>query len=225
MFSNDRLLIIDADGTTIDAFTAIERTFAAHNMKIGDLERFQKRRHIFKYLGGVKEFPSNLSRQLGKQKRSALIKTLTEVYREEARLYPHTREWFERLLQTQTLKLGFVTRNITRQPLETLTALLKRHQVDASAFDFMVHVELKHDKTDAFRKLRTDHSINPARAYACGDEKKDYLAALASGMHPFMVSYGFEDFERLTGKIGVPGELISKSPLELHQRVNHALAN
>jgi len=79
MYSKDKLLIIDADGTTIDAFSAIERTFAAHNMKIGDLERFQKRRHIFKYLGGLKEFPNNLSRQIGKQKRSKLVRTLTEV--------------------------------------------------------------------------------------------------------------------------------------------------
>ncbi|MGB5251568.1 MAG: hypothetical protein WBN68_02465, partial [Sedimenticolaceae bacterium] len=31
--------------------------------------------------------------------------------------------------------------------------------------------------------------------------KKDFIAAIATGMHPFMVSYGFEDFARLTGKI------------------------
>jgi len=224
MYSKDRLLIVDADGTTIDAFTAIERTFAAHNMKIGDLERFQKRRHIFKYLGGLKEFPTNLSQQIGKQKRSKLIATLTEVYREEASLYPQTGEWIEQLLQTGKLRVGFVTRNITNEPLQTLKALLKRHGVDASGLDFLVHVDLKQDKSSAFRKLREQYKVNPAHAYACGDEKKDYLAALSTGMHPFMVSYGFEDFERLTDRIGVPGELISRSPDELHQRVNHTLS-
>jgi len=224
MYSKDKLLIIDADGTTIDAFSAIERTFAAHNMKIGDLERFQKRRHIFKYLGGLKEFPNNLSRQIGKQKRSKLVRTLTEVYREEAELYSSTEIWMEQLLQTDRLRVGFVTRNITNEPLETLKALLKRHGVDASGFDFLVHVSLKQDKTSAFRKLREEYSVNPARAFACGDEKKDYFASLSTGMHPFMVSYGFEEYDRLTNKIGVPAELISKKPEELHQRVLHALS-
>jgi hypothetical protein len=42
-------------------------------------------------------------------------------------------------------------------------------------------------------------------------------------MHPFIVSYGFEDYERLTEKIGVPPELISRAPDELAARVTHAL--
>jgi phosphoglycolate phosphatase len=54
MYTNDRLVILDADGTTIDAFKAIEKTFAHHGMSIGPLARFQKRRNIFKYLGGLK---------------------------------------------------------------------------------------------------------------------------------------------------------------------------
>ncbi|MGB5742696.1 MAG: HAD family hydrolase, partial [Sedimenticolaceae bacterium] len=53
--------------------------------------------------------------------------------------------------------------------------------------------------------------------------KKDFIAAIATGMHPFMVSYGFEDFARLTGKIGVPAELISRTPADFHARVCHAL--
>jgi phosphoglycolate phosphatase len=40
----ERLVIFDADGTTIDAFHAIQLTFLRHGMDIGDLERFQKRR-------------------------------------------------------------------------------------------------------------------------------------------------------------------------------------
>jgi phosphoglycolate phosphatase len=65
--------------------------------------------------------------------------------------------------------------------------------------------------------------VNPARAYACGDEKRDFVAAISTGMHPFIVSYGFEDFDRLTTKIGVPPELISRAPDELRDRIAHAL--
>jgi phosphoglycolate phosphatase len=223
MYRKDRLLILDADGTTIDAFAAIEKTFAIHDMDIGDLERFQKRRHLFKYLGGLKEFPSNLKRQIGKQKRARLIETLTEIYREEACLYEATAAWINRLLTQDHLRVGLITRNITHEPLETLDRLLHRHGVASADLSFLIHIPLKNDKTPAFRQVRDDFQINPARAFACGDERKDFIAAIATGMHPFMVSYGFEDFARLTGKIGVPAELISRTPADFHARVCHAL--
>lgn len=223
MYSKDRLLILDADGTTIDAFAAIERTFAVHNMDIGDLERFQKRRHLFKYLGGLKEFPANLKHQIGKKKRAKLIDTLTQIYRDEAQLYDQIGPWINRLIAQEGLRVGLVTRNITVSPRETLHCLLRRHDVDVNLLDFVVHVALKQNKTAAFRWAREHYIINPARCYACGDEKKDFVAAVTSGMHPFMVSYGFEDFERLTQKIGVPPELISRSPADFRTRVCHAL--
>ncbi len=73
------LVIFDADGTTVDAFHAIEETFLRHGMDIGDLDRFQKRRKLIKYLGGLREFPTNLRRQFGKQSRKQLLSTLNEV--------------------------------------------------------------------------------------------------------------------------------------------------
>src|ERR1019366_3891800 len=84
----ERLVIFDADGTTIDAFHAIELAFLRHGMDIGDIDRFQKRRKLFKFLGGLREFPTNLRRQFGKQSRKRLLMTLTDVYRYEACLYP-----------------------------------------------------------------------------------------------------------------------------------------
>jgi phosphoglycolate phosphatase len=223
MYSKDRLLILDADGTTIDAFGAIEKTFARHHMNIGDLERFQKRRHLFKYLGGLKEFPSNLKRQLGKQKRALLIETLTEIYREEARLYDGIGPWINRLIAENRLRVGIVTRNITNDPKQTLRLLLERHGVEVDGLDFLIHIPLKQEKTAAFLTAQKHFNVNPARSYACGDEKKDFIAAVAAGMHPFMVSYGFEDFQRLTGKIGVPAEVVSRTPAAFRFRVFHAL--
>jgi len=223
MYSKDHLVILDADGTTIDAFSAIERTFASHNMSIGDLERFQKRRHLFKYLGGIKEFPKNLRQQLGKQNRVKLISTLTEIYREEASLYEDIVPLVKTLLGRNGLRVGLVTRNITNDPAETLRCLFQRHGIEVKELDFLVHIPLKQAKLQHFREVRNRYRINPARAYACGDEKKDFEAAIGSGCHPFMVSYGFEDFERLTKKIGVPPEIISRSPSELCSRIRHTL--
>jgi phosphoglycolate phosphatase len=223
MYSKDRLVILDADGTTIDAFNAIERTFAHHRMDIGDLVRFQKRRNMFKYLGGLKEFPTNLRRHMGKQKRSKLIETLTDVYREEALLYEGIAPLIQELIAQDGLRVGVVTRNITIEPKKTLERLFHRHDIDVGELDFLVHVSLPEEKVDHFRRVRDGFRVNPARSYACGDEKKDFLAAVSTGMHPFMVSYGFEDFERLTGKIGVPAELISRTPIEFRTRVYHTL--
>lgn len=222
--SHDRMILFDADGTIVDAFNAIGAAFARNGMDIGDLVRFQKRRKLFKYLGGLREFPLNLKRQFGKQSRKRLLASLTEVYREEASLYPGLADLLRDLLAAPDIRVGLVTRNITQDPETTLKALFRRHGIDLDAFDFLACLPLREDKTDQFRAARRRFDINPALAYACGDEYRDYAAALASGLHPFIVSYGFEDHARLTGDYGIPGEVVAQSPAELCERVRHAFA-
>jgi phosphoglycolate phosphatase len=214
---------MDADGTTIDAFKAIEKTFSMHDMSIGDVARFQNRRNVFKYLGGIKELPKNLRKQLKGEKRIAVIKTLTQVYREYAVLYEGMAELFNQLIAHPMIRVGVITRNITIEPEITLQQLYKRNGVDVSGLDFVVHLSQRDQKLEAFRTVRDSFQINPARSYASGDEKRDYTAAIGTGMHPFMVSYGFESFKRLTQKIGVPEELISHQPTDLKCRILHAL--
>jgi phosphoglycolate phosphatase len=224
MYSNsDRLIIFDADGTIIDAFDAIDQTFLQHGMELGDLERFQKRHNLFKYIGGIKEFPFNLKKQLGKQSRKKILATLTDVYREDAKLYPGVPELIRTLAAATGIRVGIVTRNITNEPELTLRKLLARHDIDADSLDFVTHVPLGQEKTTAFRSARRRFDINPARSFACGDEHKDFTAALAAGFHSFMVSYGFEDYVRLTRKFAVPEDLVSRTPEELCARVLHAL--
>jgi phosphoglycolate phosphatase len=127
------------------------------------------------------------------------------------------------LVAAPDVVVGLVTRNITNEPLETLRQLFQRHDIDINALDFLVHIPLSEKKTSQFRAIREQFGINPARAYVCGDEHKDFAAAIGTGMHPFMVSYGFEDYDRLTEKFEIPHELISRTSGELCQRVRHAL--
>jgi phosphoglycolate phosphatase len=224
MYGNsDRLIIFDADGTIIDAFTAIDQTFSKHGMELGDLERFQKRHNLFKYLGGIKEFPINLKKQIGTQRRKKLLDTLTDVYRNDAKLYLGVPALIRSLIAAPGIRVGIVTRNITNEPELTLRKLLARHDIDPDALDFVTHVPLGQEKTSAFRAARKRFDINPARSFACGDEHKDFSAAMSAGMHSFMVSYGFEDYTRLTRKFAVPEDLISRTPEELCARVLHAL--
>src|ERR1039458_4307303 len=219
----ERLVIFDADGTTIDAFHAIELAFLRHGMDIGDLERFQTRRKLFKYLGGLREFPKNLRRQFGKQSRKRLLATLTDVYRHEARLYPGIESLLRTLLAAPNIRVGLVTRNVTIEPEKTLKYLFQRHGIDTGEFDYFSCIPLREDKTVIMKHARQSFDMNPARAYACGDEHSDYLAAISAGMHPFVVAYGFEDSVRLTKKFGVPREVISTSPAEFVYRLLHAL--
>ena len=219
--SNMRLVILDADGTTIDAFSAITSTFSQHGMALGKEDNFQKRHNLFKYMGGFKEFPRNIKKQISHRK--GLIATLTDVYRDEAQLYPGIAELIQRLIDAPDIVVGIVTRNITNDPVETLSKLFLRHQIDVTQLDFLRHIPVKQNKILTFKELREHYGINPALSYVCGDEHKDYDAALASGMHPFMVSYGFEDHHRLTDKFNIPEELIARTPAELCARVQHAL--
>ncbi len=221
--SNKQLIIFDADGTTIDAYSAIEEAFSRNGLTLGDEESFQKRHHLFKYLGGLKEFPSIIKRNIRKQGRKIIINTMTDVYRTEARLYPGIAELLRSLISAPNIVVGLVTRNITNEPLETLHQLFMRHNVDIDELDFLAHIPLKETKAKQFRVARERFSINPARTYMCGDEHKDFLAAISTGMHPFMVSYGFEDHSRLTKKFDVPDEIISRTPDELCSRIRHAL--
>ncbi len=220
--SRERLIIFDADGTLIDGFSAIEATFAAHGMAIGNLENFQKRRKLLKYLGGIKEFPINLRKQFGKQNRKALRATLTDVYREDASLYPGLADLLKQLMDLPRMRVGLVTRNVTIDPALTLGKLFARHDIDIDALDVVTCVKLGQPKTTAFREARERFDINPARAYACGDEHKDYLAAIGAGMQPFIVSYGFEDHQSLTVKYAVPEELVSRTPAEICARIRNA---
>jgi phosphoglycolate phosphatase len=223
MFQHKRLVILDADGTTIDAYPAIEQAFAHHGMTLGDEASFQKRRHLFKYLGGLKEFPSIIKKNMRRKGREKIVATLTDVYRAEASLYPGIAELIKSLIAAPDVVVGLVTRNITNEPLETLRQLFRRHDIDVDALDFFDHVPLSEGKANQFRLTRERFGVNPACAYICGDEYKDFLAAIKTGMHPFMVSYGFEDHDRLTGKFDVPDEVISRTPLELCGRMRHAL--
>lgn len=221
--NRERLVIFDADGTTIDAFHAIELAFLQHGMDIGDIDRFQKRRKLLKFLGGLREFPTNLRQQFGKQSRKQLLATLTEVYRQEACLYPGIASLLRALLDAPDIRVGLVTRNVTNEAEETLKHLFLRHGIDTAEFDYFACLPLRENKAGHLKQARQSFAINPALCYACGDEYSDYLAAIGSGMHPFVVSYGFEDSIRLTEKFGVPAEVISTSPAEFINRLTHAL--
>ena len=221
--NHDRLVIFDVDGTLVDSFYAVETAFERHGMDIGDLHRFQRRRKLLKYLGGLREFPKNLRRQLDTKSRKRLKQTLTEIYRSEARLFPAMASLINLLIEAPDIQVGIVSRNVTIEPEETIRLVLERNAIDCSRLDFLACIPLGEEKTATFRTLREQFGVNPSRAYACGDEFRAYSAAIAAGLNPLVVSYGFENYERLVDNFGIPDEIISKTPQELLARLCHTL--
>ena len=221
--SKDRLVIFDADGTLVDSFYAVELAFERHGMDIGDLHRFQRRRKLLKYLGGLREFPKNLRRQLNKESRKQLKHTLTAIYRSEARLFPAMASLMKALIEAPDIRVGIVSRNVTIEPEETIRQVLERNHIDCARLDFLSCIPIGEEKLASFRAIREQFDINPSRSYACGDEFRDYAAAIGAGMHPLVVSYGFEDYERLVDNYSIPSEVISKTPRELANRLCHSL--
>lgn len=221
--SRNRLVIFDADGTLIDAFPVVAQAFAHHGMDIGTLERFQRRRKLLKYAGGLREFPRNLRQHFNKANRRQFQQTLTELYREEARLFPGLIDVLQKLIAQPHVMVGIVSRNVTTEPAETLAIVLRRHGIDCQELDFLHCVRLGERKVSQFRAIRQDLGINPLRALVCGDEHADYLDAMAAGMQAQIVSYGFEEHARLVDSFEVPPELIARTPAELASRLCHAL--
>jgi len=221
--SRDRLVIFDADGTLIDTFPVVERSFMLHGMDIGDLERFQRRRKLLKYIGGLREFPKNLRQQFDKGNRKRLKRTLTDVYREAAQPYPGMVPLLQHLIETPDIRVGIVSRNVTIEPEETLAIVLTRFGIDFDRLDFLRCIPLGDGKAAQFRAIRETYGINPLRTYVCGDEYRDYTEANAAGMQAIIASYGFEDHNRLVESFNIPPEVIARSPTELASRLCHAL--
>ena len=216
-------MIFDLDGTLVDSFSAVELAFAQHGMDLGDLARFQRRRKLLKYLGGLREFPKNLRRQFDKENRKRLKHTLTKIYRSEASLFADVAPLLQALIEASDIRVGIVSRNVTIDPEETVRLVLARHGIDSDCLDFVVCIPLGEDKLPHFRSLRQRLAVNPARCFACGDEYRDYAAAIGAGMNPLVASYGFEDYDRLVDSYGIPPEVIARTPRELIDRLGHAL--
>ncbi len=138
-------------------------------------------------------------------------------------MYPGIAALLRQLFAAPDVRVALITRNMTIDPQETLKYLFRRHEIDMTEFDFLACIPLQEHKTEYMRRARQSFAINPARTYSCGDEYSDYLAAINAGICPFVVAYGFEDQLRLTGKFGVPVEVISASPAEFSENLLNAL--
>lgn len=221
--SSDHLVILDADGTLFDTFPVVEEAFAVHGMDIGDRERFQRRRKLLKYLGGLREFPKNLRQQFDRTHRKQFKQTLTEIYRASARPFPGMIDLLQHLIEAEEVRVGIVSRNVTNDPETTLSIVLQRYGIDADALDFVRCIPRGEAKTGQFRLLSEHFGINPLRAVVCGDEAGDYEDASRAGLRALIAAYGFEDQRRLVEDYGIPPELIAQTPDQLAARLCHTL--
>lgn len=80
------------------------------------------------------------------------IGELTEVYREEALMYPGMAELVRDLIEAHGIRVGMVRRNICHEPKTTLARLVGRHDIDLGHLYFMHYLPLREEKTPYSRR-------------------------------------------------------------------------
>ncbi|MBI4692449.1 MAG: HAD family hydrolase [Gammaproteobacteria bacterium] len=205
------LVVLDFDGFLVNSYALIRETFAAFGLDVGDEERFRNRRKFLKYLGGGKEFLTNLVRfALPKERR--IREVLTEVYRTEGLVYPEFRDVVNRLIASPRVHCGVVSRNFTLAPGPTMRCVLKRSGIAEAELDFVIPIPAGTPKDETLAAMRS------SRYHECllgADEISDYRAATAAGYEVLMASYGFDHRNRLIDRGDVPGALIYDDPATL----------
>lgn len=205
------LVVLDFDGFLVNSYALIRETFAAFGLDVGDEERFRNRRKFLKYLGGGKEFLTNLARfALPKERR--IREVLTEVYRAEGVVYPEFRDVVNRLIASPRVHCGVVSRNFTLAPGPTMRCVLARSGIDEAELDFVIPIPAGTPKDETLAAMR---SSRYCECLLGADEISDYRAATAAGYEVLMASYGFDHRDRLIGRGDVPVSLIYDDPASL----------
>ena len=217
--SKTTLVVLDFDGFLINSYDLLRTTFEHFGLDVGDEKRFKHRRKFLKYLGGGKEFLSNLvSMSLPKKKK--LRERLTEVYVESGRLFPPFVPFLNELIAEPAVHVGVLSRNFTCSPGLTMRTVLRRSGVAEAHLDFVIPIPA------GTKKLNILEGMRSSRYRAClfgADEVSDYRAARETGYEIVMAAYGFDSRERLNEHGGVPANLIFDDPVSVVRAMRECL--
>ena len=212
MTKKDALIVLDFDGFLINSYKLLQITFEHFGLDIGDEDRFRNRRKFLKYLGGGKEFLGNLvCYSLPKKKKVRQL--LTEVYREEGRVYREFAPLLNDMIATPAMHVGIISRNFTQTPGLTIRAVLKNSGVAEQDLDFVIPIDIGVKKRAVLEGMK---STRYTRCLFGADEIGDFRAATESGYDGiFMGTYGFDNARRLIREGEVPPHIIYASPASL----------
>ena len=214
------LVVLDFDGFMIDSYELMKSTFGEFGLDLGDVERFRHRRKFLKYVGGGKEFLSNLvSYTLPKKKK--IRNMLTDTYMDEGRIFSQFVPLLNRMIESPACHIGIISRNFTRNPGLTIRRVLRNSGVNESDLDFVIPIPVGTKKHDVLEAMNSDRFTTTLFG---ADEIGDYRAASETGYDNIvMASYGFDNRERLVNQGGVPPELIGDTVFEITTRLQRCL--
>lgn len=218
MHNAKQLVILDFDGFLINSFHLLSLTFDWFGLDVGDEHRFQNRRKFLKYLGGGKEFVSNIVR-FTLPKRRRLREVLTDYYVSVGQVYPPFTDYMNALIRSPDIHVGIVSRNYTLHPGNTIRSVLRNSGIDEPELDFVIPIPVGAKKTVVLEAMFS------SRYRSCllgGDEIGDFRAALQCGYVPFMASYGFDNRARLSMRGEVPPTSIFDTPESVVQAMHGA---
>ncbi len=216
----ETLVVLDFDGLLINSYDLLNKTFSHFGLNVGDKERFQNRKKFLKYIGGGKEFVSNLV-NLSLPKKKLIRKQLTETYCNEGIIYPEFTNIINDMIDNPDIHVGIVSRNFTHHPGSTIRKVLQNSKVAENALDFIIPVSVGVKKINVLEGMKASSYKNCIFA---GDEISDYRAAYEAGYNNiFMASYGFDTKDRLINKGKISEKNIYDSPKKLAKKMNKFL--
>ena len=214
------LVVLDFDGFLINSYRLLQITFEQFGLDIGDEERFKHRRKFLKYIGGGKEFLTNLiSYSLPKKKK--VRKLLTEVYLEHGRIHEEFAGLVNDMIEDPAIHVGIISRNFTQNPGRTIRTVLNNSDVNDAALDFVVPISAGAKKQAVLEGMQ---SSRYKKTIFGADEIGDYKAAFETGYDSIiMASYGFDNRERLTRVGEIPEQNICDTPFEVVEQIKRKL--
>lgn len=205
------LVVLDFDGFLVNSYALLRDALGTFGLDVGDENRFKNRRKFLKYLGGGKEFLSNLARfALPSERR--IREVLTEFYVERGRVYPEFQPFINQLIRDPAVQCGILSRNYTLNPGPTIRAVLRNSGIADEGLDFVIPIPIGVKKTEVLAGMRSSSHL---AAVLGGDEVGDYRASVESGYDAVMASYGFDTRQRLIEQGAIPEDRIYDGPSDV----------
>jgi phosphoglycolate phosphatase len=205
------LVVLDFDGFLINSYALLKDTLDGFGLDVGDEDRFKNRRKFLKYLGGGKEFVTNLVK-FSFPKKKRIREALTDLYVYTGRIYPEFKPLINELIASPAVHCGIVSRNYTLNPGCTIRSVLRNSGIDEEELDFVIPIPVGVKKGDVLVAMKA------SRYRDCllgGDEVGDYRAAIEAGYGCLIGSYGFDNRKRLVEQGEVPADCIFDNPRDL----------
>lgn len=201
------LVVLDFDGLLVNSYALLRQTFERFDLDVGDEHRFRNRRKFLKYIGGGKEFITNLT-TMAMPSKQRIREELTRNYCQSGQVFAQFVPYINTCINDPAVHIGIVSRNFALNPGVTMRQVLLNSGIDESSLDFVIPLSVGSKKNNVLEGMKAARYHDSLFA---GDEIGDYRAAVATGYTTLIGTYGFDNRKRLLERGDIPPGLLFDS--------------